>query len=427
MDLLNSTSLGSYAEHITLFILIQIFTILIFSKVVSFLAKKFLGQTNVAGEILAGILLGPSLLATLFPNVFNSIFINDTSVVFIGFSQIGLIFLMFQIGMEFDFTRQLKGQGYTFILISATGIIVPFLLGVVTAPFFWESLPEPRPDILGFRLFFAVAMSITAIPILGRIFMELNYSDTKIASIIISSAAIDDVIGWLLLGLITALVTASFNEQIMLYKICSLILFALIAYFLGSRVLSSFINKMSDQSGKINSITIFYIILGLLICSIITSYIGVYAIIGGFIFGLSLHKNRNFVNSWNSSIGRFINIFFLPLFFVYTGLKTNIGLLSNFQDAMMCLFICLLAFVGKFGGTYLTSRLVGINHKDSLVIGFSMNTRALMELVVLNVGYDLGLLPPQIFTMLVIMAVSSTFMITPILKILLKTKTVKAI
>lgn len=115
MDLLNSTSLGSYAEHITLFILIQIFTILIFSKVVSFLAKKFLGQTNVAGEILAGILLGPSLLATLFPNVFNSIFINDTSVVFIGFSQIGLIFLMFQIGMEFDFTRQLKGQGYTFI------------------------------------------------------------------------------------------------------------------------------------------------------------------------------------------------------------------------------------------------------------------------------------------------------------------------
>ena len=161
---------------------------------------------------------------------------------------------MFQIGMEFDFTRQLKGQGYTFILISATGIIVPFLLGVVTAPFFWESLPEPRPDILGFRLFFAVAMSITAIPILGRIFMELNYSDTKIASIIISSAAIDDVIGWLLLGLITALVTASFNEQIMLYKICSLILFALIAYFLGSRVLSSFINKMSDQSGKINSI-----------------------------------------------------------------------------------------------------------------------------------------------------------------------------
>ena len=334
---------------------------------------------------------------------------------------------MFKIGMEFDFTRQLKGQGYTFILISAAGIIVPFLLGFVTAPFFWESLPEPRPDILGFRLFFAVVMSITAIPILGRIFMELNYSDTKIASIIISSAAIDDVIGWLLLGLITALVTASFNEQIMLYKICSLILFALIAYFLGSRILSSFINKMSDQSGKINSITIFYIILGLLICSIITSYIGVYAIIGGFIFGLSLHKNRNFVNSWNSSIGRFINIFFLPLFFVYTGLKTNIGLLSNFQDAMMCLFICLLAFVGKFGGTYLTSRLVGINHKDSLVIGFSMNTRALMELVVLNVGYDLGLLPPQIFTMLVIMAVSSTFMITPILKILLKTKTVKAI
>lgn len=418
----NITSLGSSAEHLTLLILLQILTILLFSKIISFLGKRFLGQTNVAGEILAGILLGPSFLATLFPDIFNIIFTGTTSVAFIGFSQIGLIFLMFQIGMEFDFSRQLKGQGSTFVLISAVGIIIPFTIGFFSAPYFWMFLPEPKPDLLGFKLFFSVAMSITAIPILGRIFMELNYSETRIASIIISAAAIDDVIGWLLLGAITALVTASFNPLIMMYNISILIVFGVIVYLIGTRLLSPFINKTSNNYEEINSLTLFYVICGLFTCSIITSFLGVYAIIGGFIFGFSLHKNRYFVKAWNSSIGRFVNIFFLPLFFVYTGLKTNIGLLSNFQDIAQCFIILFLAFIGKFGGTYLASRFIGETNKNSLIIGFSMNTRALMELIVLNVGFDLGLLPQKIFTMLVIMAVVSTFMITPILKLLLKEK-----
>lgn len=422
MNAANSMSLGSHAEHIIFFILIQIVIILTFSKIVSFLARKLLWQTNVAGEILAGILLGPSFLASLFPDVFSIIFISDTSIAFIGLSQIGLIFLMFQIGMEFDFSRQLKGKGSTFILISAAGIIFPFVIGLFTANYFWQLLPAPKPDLLGFKLFFSVAMSITAIPILGRIFMELNYSETRTAAIIISAAAIDDVIGWLLLGTITALVTSSFNGLIVMQSISLLILFSIVVFFIGSRLLSPYIKKTLKNAQYINSIIIFYIVLGLLMSAIVTSYLGVYAIIGGFIFGLSFHKNRDFVHAWNATIGRFVNIFFLPLFFAYTGLKTNISLLSDPSDIMLCITICLLAFVGKFGGTYLVSRFVGETHKNSLIIGFSMNTRALMELIVLNVGYDLGLLPQKIFTMLVIMAVASTFMITPILKVLLRNK-----
>ncbi|MFK8258374.1 cation:proton antiporter [Erwinia sp. AnSW2-5] len=418
----NLTSLGSHAEHVIFFILIQIITILAFSKAVSVLARKLLGQTNVAGEILAGILLGPSFLASLFPGVFSIIFTSDTSIAFIGLSQIGLIFLMFQIGMEFDFSRQLKGEKKAFLLISAAGIIVPFIIGFFTANYFWSLLPDPKPDLLGFKLFFAVAMSITAIPILGRIFMELNYSGTRIATLIISAAAIDDVIGWLLLGTITALVTSSFNGFIVIQNISLLLLFSLAVFFIGSRLISPYINLQLKLSGRINSTTIFYVISGLLCSAIITSLLGVYAILGGFIFGLSLHKNRGFVHAWNTTIGRFVNVFFLPLFFAYTGLKTNVGLLSSPSDILLCLIILLLSFVGKFGGTYLASRFVGETHRNSLIIGFSMNTRALMELIVLNVGYDLGLLPQKIFTMLVIMAVISTFMITPILKVLLRNK-----
>ncbi|QXD00104.1 cation:proton antiporter [Klebsiella sp. PL-2018] len=422
MNAENSTLLGSYAEHITFFILIQIVTILVFSKIVSFLARKLLGQTNVAGEILAGILLGPSFLASLFPGIFNIVFTSDTSIAFIGLSQIGLIFLMFQIGMEFDFSRQLKGKKSAFVLISTAGITFPFIIGFFTADYFWEILPDPKPDLLGFKLFFAVAMSITAIPILGRIFMELNYSGTRIATLIISAAAIDDVLGWLLLGTITALVTSSFNGLVVIQNIFLLFLFSLTVFFIGSRLISPYIERLLKNTQQINSIIVFYIVSGLLVSAIITSYLGVYAIIGGFIFGLSLHKNRNFVHAWNVTIGRFVNVFFLPLFFAYTGLKTNIGLLSEPSDIMLCIVICLLAFVGKFGGTYLASRFVGETHKNSLIIGFSTNTRALMELIVLNVGYDLGLLPQKIFTMLVIMAVVSTFMITPILKALLRNK-----
>lgn len=416
----NINSPGSSAEHITFFIILQILIILFFSRIISSLARRYLGQTNVAGEILAGILLGPSFLASLFPETFHMIFIEDTAIVFTGLSQIGLIFLMFQIGMEFNFSLQLKGAGRSFIVISIAGIAIPFLIGYISAGYIWQQLPAPAPPEEGFRLFFAVAMSITAIPILGRIFMELNYSNTRIAALVISAAAVDDVIGWLLLGIITALVTTGFDFPVTINNLILLISFIFISLIIGSRFISPWIAKKIATSETISPTLLFTVISGLFINSLATSFLGVYAIIGGFIFGLSLHKNRKFVQRWNETIGYFVNIFFLPLFFAWTGLKTNIGLLTTLPDILLCLAICFLAFIGKFGGTYLASRLTGEKHNDALIVGFSMNTRALMELIVLNVGYDLGILPQKIFTMLVVMAVSSTFIITPILKYLLK-------
>jgi Kef-type K+ transport system membrane component KefB len=420
-----ATSLGGASEDIVFSILIQIVVIIIFAKIISIISRKFLGQTDVAGEILAGILLGPSLLSSIFPEFFSAIFPSHTSTAFIALSQIGLIFLMFQIGMEFDFTKQLKKSKASLFFISSIGILFPFLLGFYTAGFLWELLPEPRPSLLGFKLFFSVAMSITAIPILGRIFMELNISNSRLASLIISAAAIDDVLGWLLLGTITMLVTSSFSIYPVIINISILILFAVVIFLLGTKLISPYITRSLKRNKSISSNTLFIVVTLLLICAITTSHLGVYAIIGGFIFGLSLHRNREFVYTWNHSIGRFVNVFFLPLFFAYTGLKTNVGLLNDLNDLLIILLVCSIAFIGKFGGTYLASRFVGENHSSALIIGFSMNTRALMELIVLNIGYDLGVLPQKMFTILVIMAVVSTFMITPILKYFVRHKKIE--
>ncbi|HDR1815300.1 TPA: cation:proton antiporter [Pasteurella multocida] len=228
--------------------MIQIVIILIFSKIVSILAKKLLNQTDVAGEILAGILLGPSCLTLLFPNFFKAIFTNETLPVFTGLSQIGLIFLMFQIGMEFDFSRQLKGKKMTFLLISIAGIIFPFTIGFFTADYFWNFLADPKPNLFGFKLFFSIAMSITAIPILGRIFMELNYSSSRISTIIISSAAIDDAIGWILLGIITTLVTSHFSAYIIIKNIILLILAGLLIFLL---VINFYLEKLNETLKRI--------------------------------------------------------------------------------------------------------------------------------------------------------------------------------
>lgn len=407
------------SELITVKILLQLLLIISFSKIISLIARKVLKQTNVAGEILAGILLGPSCLTMMFPNLMNIIFAEETTIVFNGLAQIGLIFLMFQIGMEFNFSKKLGSSKITFILISVTGIISPFVLGFFSAEFFWQQLPSPRPEIFSFQLFFAVAMSITAIPILGRIFIELNYSHTRTASLIISAAAIDDVVGWLLLSIITALVTSSFAIFSTIQNIFLLMLFLILIRLFGKKVVSPYLTRTIRKYHSLNYNCIFFIVTGVLGCAIVTSYLGVFAIIGGFIFGFSLHENRKFVNIWELSIGRFVNVFFLPLFFAYTGLRTNIGLLNGVDEILQTILICLIAFIGKFAGTYLISRILKETHINALIIGFSMNTRALMELIVLNVGYELNIIPQKIFTMLVIMAVVSTFIITPILKLLI--------
>src|SRR6266536_5489962 len=205
------SAVGAGAEEVTLRFLYQLVAILVATRVVTWIVRR-LAQTDVSGEILAGLLLGPSLLGAVFPEFMHWLFHPSTSTIFTGLAQVGLVFLMFQIGLEFEFNRHLAGDRRSIVGISLLGIAVPFVMGYLSAPWFHARLSEPVP-LFGFQLFFAVAMSITAIPILGRIFMELGLPHTRTAALVIGAAAIDDVTGWLLLGVVSLVVEGAFSVR----------------------------------------------------------------------------------------------------------------------------------------------------------------------------------------------------------------------
>jgi Kef-type K+ transport system membrane component KefB len=419
----SESPVGARAEEIILHLLYQLILIFIVTRLVVVFTKRVLSQTDVAGEILAGLLLGPSLLGAIWPDLLSKVFDPSTSTIFVGVSQVGLIFLMFQIGLEFEFHSKIATSRHTVVIISLCGILLPFALGYITAPWFYFQMAEPRPSEFGFRLFFAIAMSITAIPVLGRIFMELGLTHTRTATITIAAAAIDDVMGWLLLGIIAAIITANFHPTNLLLRLLGLTSYLLFIFFVARRFLQKLVQKhLAKHGGELQNIGIAWFIIVLFISAIITSKLGVFAVIGGFIIGVALHDNRNFVFEWKHRVAPLVTSFFLPIFFAYTGLRTDIGTLNSSQAFLQCLLVIAIAFTGKLGGTYFASRMLGENNRSALTIGISMNTRGLMELITLNIGYDLGVLPKQMFTMLVIMSIVSTYMATPLIRHLMSSE-----
>jgi Kef-type K+ transport system membrane component KefB len=281
-------------------------------------------------------------------------------------------------------------------------------------------MAEPRPSEFGFRLFFAIAMSITAIPVLGRIFMELGLTHTRTAAITIAAAAIDDVMGWLLLGIIAAVITANFHPTNLMLRLAGLACYLLFIFVVARGLLQKLVQKhLAKHGGELQNMGIAWLIIVLLISAIITSKLGVFAVIGGFIIGVALHEDRNFVSEWKQKVAPLVTTFFLPIFFAYTGLRTDVGSLNSSAAFIQCLFVVAIAFSGKLGGAYIASRLLGETHRSAMTIGISMNTRGLMELITLNIGYDLGVLPKQMFTMLVIMSIVSTYMATPLIRYLM--------
>lgn len=411
-----ASAVGAAAEELTLHFLLQLIAILLVTRVMVWVSERMLGQTAVAGEILAGLILGPSVLGALFPEALHALFVPSTSTIFVGFAQIGLVLLMFQIGMEFEFKRSLSQSKHVIFLISAAGIVAPFALGYAFAPWFWEQMSGTRPDLLAFRLFFATAMSITAIPILGRILMELGLSHTRTAALTIGSAAVDDITGWLVLGVVGAIITSKLEVGNLFLRLAGLMLYLAVVLIVVRPIVLKHVRRHLMVHGRLSPFAISLLLLLLMVSAVITSTLGVFAIIGGFVIGAALHEDRAFVEEWKRRMGGLVNALFLPIFFVYTGLRTDVGSLADAQAWIQCGLVCAIAFAGKFGGTYLAARLAGEDRRSALTIGVCMNTRALMELIVLNIGYDLGVLPRQMFTMLVIMAIVSTFVATPLIR-----------
>ncbi|WP_020503187.1 cation:proton antiporter [Lamprocystis purpurea] len=408
-------------EILLFFTLLQLTVIILAARLGGGIAQR-LGQSPAVGEIIVGILLGPSLFGLLAPAVFAYVFRSVPPAPMQMLSQIGLILLMFQIGLEFDFAHLLDRQHRRAVTYIATAsMVAPFVLGFgfgyATAP-----VLSPGIDPITSALFIATAFSITALPILGRMMIEFKITHQPIGVIAISAAAINDVVGWLLLALVTALALAQFNASDFGLKVLLVAGYYLTWWFVMRPLMKRLIRisqtspaPMGEKAGrgKLTHNLLGILLAGIFISAITTYQIGIFAIFGGFMMGVILYDEHELIAAWKERVGHFVMIFFLPIFFTYTGLRTNIGSLDSASAWGWCLLLIALATLGKFGGSYVAARWAGLSHQEGKVLGIMMNTRALMELIVLNVGYDLGVISQQVFTMLVLMAIFSTVITTP--------------
>jgi len=405
--------LNNVAEPASM-LLLQIISILIVSRIFGYLFAK-IGQPTVIGEILAGIVLGPSLLGYFYPEAFHFLFAAKSLGNLYILSQIGLILFMFTIGMELNLRTLKEKIGETYV-ISHASILIPYFLGMLLAYFVYDEFAAKQTDFLSFALFIGISMSITAFPVLARIVQEKGLSKTHLGTIAIASAANDDVTAWCILAAVIAIAkTGSFVSS--LYTIGFAILYVVVMLL----VVRPFLKRLGEiytNSEVLNKSIVAFLLLILILSAFTTQVIGIHALFGAFLAGVVMPQLPHFRKLIIDKIEDVSVTLLLPLFFVFTGLRTEIGLLNTPYLWSICGLFILVAVGGKFIGGAFTARILGETWKDSLSIGVLMNTRGLMELIVLNIGYEMGILPPPIFVMLVIMALVTTFMTTPALSLI---------
>jgi Kef-type K+ transport system membrane component KefB len=368
----------------------------------------------VVGEIAAGLLLGPSFFGRFFPELSANIFDPAVGPIFAVLSQLGLIFLMFLIGIHFDFSHISSNRKVT-SAVAVVGIALPFALGLLVALPLLEAT-APGSHRLAFALFLATAFSITAIPILGRILMEFNLTHTRIGAITITAAAFNDAAGWILLAFVAALAKSQAAWSRAVVMLIATAAFTLFVMSAGRWLLLKWLSRLKPGQNGISQGQLAVLLLAILVCASITNLIGIFAIFGAFVLGAALHDQHAFKESVLEKLQDFVTVFFLPIFFTYTGLRTDVGTMDSPQMWLWCGVVVLLAMIGKFCGCTLAAKAGGFPWRESASIGILMNTRALMELIVINVGYELGVIPRSVFFMLVMMALVTTFMASPILR-----------
>lgn len=407
-----------HLENILLLVIVQLIVIVACSRIFSALFRR-MGQPSVCGEIAAGLILGPSVLGGIFPQIFHRVFDPSVGLIFSIMSQIGLIFLMFIIGLEFDFGH-LSDNRRVALSVSSVGILLPFSLGLLLGRWMHGALGLAGNSVK-FALFMAAAMSITAIPILGRIMIDLNINRTRIGSLTISAAAVDDASGWIILALVTAIARSMFSSVKLSLMVGETAAFAVLMVWVVRPLATRWAAwQMRKHNGTLSLGGLAALIIMVLVASLATNLIGIFSIFGAFFLGAILYDQHEFRRAVKDRMRDFVTVFFLPIFFTYTGLRTDIGTMTGMTLWAMCALVLLAASIGKFGGCLLAARLNGLPWREASVIGVMMNTRALMELIVINIGYDLGVIPKNVFFMLVFMAVVTTYVTTPIVRRLVR-------
>jgi len=391
-------------------LLLQVIIIVVAARFLGILFRR-IGQPPVIGEMIAGILLGPSLLGFLAPAAESFIFPSASLGPLRMLSQIGVILFMFVVGIELDVER-LRKKAHAAVLVSHASIIVPFFLGCLFSLGIYRALAGPGTPFSAFALFMAVSMSITAFPVLARIIEERRMTGSFLGTTAIACAAVDDVTAWCMLAFVVAIVKADGLGGSLMTIAMTLVFIAAMLFLVRPRI-ARIVEKLPHvRTGAAFLAAIFSFVFA---SALFTEVIGIHALFGAFLAGVCMPQDRGLRQFLRERLETFSSTFLLPLFFAFTGLRTQVGLLNDWKSWLLCAGVIAVAITGKLGGSMAAARFTGMSWGDSFSLGALMNTRGLVELIVLNLGYDLGILPPRIFAMMVLMALGTTFMTGPLL------------
>ena len=398
-------------------VLVALTTIMVTARLVGALFKR-LHQPAVIGEVVGGILLGPSLLGRLSPEAAAVLLPAEAAPFLEVIAQLGVILYMFLVGLELDL-RVLRSRVAITVAISVTSIIVPFALGAGMAWALFETLAPAGVGFTSFALFLGVSMSITAFPVLARILNDRGLQRTDMGIVALTCAAINDAIAWCLLAFVVGVTQSTTSAAVQTVVLTAAYITLMLT--VGRRAMATMVERF-DNSPRIGERSLALVLVAVLLSAVATEFIGIHAIFGAFLIGAIIPHESVIARHVTERLEDIVRVMFLPAFFAFTGLRTEIGLVNTLDDWLLCGAIIAVATAGKFGGTLLASKAVGLDWRDSAALGILMNTRGLVELIVLNIGLDLGVISPRLFTMLVIMALVTTLMTSPILSRLLRSR-----
>lgn len=391
-------------------------TLVIVIAVARFFGLLFrkMGQPSVMGEVLGGIILGPSVVGHFFPAFTANVFHPEAMVFLRHIAEIGITLYLFVMGLEMDLPR-LRQSAKSAVLISQMSILVPFALGLLLAYQIYSGYAPEGIGHLEFSLFIGVSLSITAFPVLARILADSRHHKTRLGDLALTCAAIDDITAWCLVAVVTGLLSSSMGGAWL--TIALTVLYVLGMIILVKPLIEKYLPRLEKSAERLPQALLAVAVLGAMASATITDLIGIHAFFGAFMFGAIIPHESLIAKDTTDRLQDFVAILFLPAFFALTGVKTQLGLISGFEHWILCAVIIVLAILGKFGGAFVAAKISGNTTKDATILGLLMNTRGLVELIVLNIGLSVGVLTPTLFTMLVIMALVTTFMTGPLLKV----------
>ena len=404
-------------------LVLQIAVILAVCRLVGTLFQK-IHQPRVVGEMFAGIMLGPSLLGWIAPQISAYLFPTSSLGFLNALSQVGVVIFMFLVGLGIN-PQELKEQGHAAVLTSHVSITAPFVLASFLSIYLYPKLSDDSVAFTSFALFMGAAMSITAFPVLARILTERDMLQSRLGTVAIACAAVDDVTGWCILAYIVLLIRSAPTATPIWLTVGGLIAFALVMIYGVRRMLRRF-ETIYRERGSVSENVMALMLLLVLTSALCTEWLGLHLLFGAFLMGAIMPKEPKFVRYVLDRFETITVTLLLPLFFAFTGLRTNIGLVKGQEMWIYCALIILVATAGKLGGSMLASWIAGMPLREAAGLGTLMNTRGLMELVILNIGLDIKVISPALFSMMVIMALFTTFMTSPVLELICPEKLIRA-